>query len=148
MEALIAMMVLGMTVTAVYSALMTGLRTVRLTREQQRASQILLDTVEMIRLYSWEQLTDTPGFVPASFVVKDSGPVSESTTPTTGKGAVIRTGVTYYGQITLSDPKLGMNYDSRLMQVKVDLVWRSEGMERRRELTTLVAFGGLYSFIY
>jgi len=142
-EAVIGMMVFGITAVALYGGLVSGFTTVRLARENQRATQIILDTMEMVRLYSWDQLNEV-GFVPTTFSVVDSGPAK-----TDSKGnKVTPSGVTYNGKITLSNAGLATNYDSKLKMVTVQLVWTSGGMQRSRSLSTLVANDGLYSYIY
>jgi len=146
-EAMVAMMIFGVTVLAVYGGVSLGLTTIRHTREQQKAMQIMVDALEMIRLYSWEELS-TPGFVPKQFTVKDNGSVAKSTTLGAGAPSTGGTGVNYHGKISISDPSFLTNYDSRLKEVEVELVWQSGGMERKRQLKTLITFGGLYAYLF
>jgi len=142
-EAVIGMLIFGITAVALYGGLMSGFSTVRMARENQRATQIILDTMEMVRLYSWDQL-NTTGFLPTTFTVVDTGPAKTDT-----KGNKITpSGVTYTGKINLSNPSLSTNYDSRLKVVTVELNWTTGGVQRTRTLSTLVANDGLYSYIY
>ena len=147
-EAVIGMAVFGITAIALYGGLMSGFSTVRMARENQRATQIILDTMEMVRLYSWDQLTTT-GFVPTTFVLVDDGLSGGAPTNRTwSDGRERPTGTTYTGRITLSDPTLFTNYDSRLKLVRVELTWMTGGLQRTRQLSTLVTSDGLYSYIY
>src|SRR5438445_13608369 len=66
MEAVIGMGVVGILITALYSALATGFRTEQLDREDIRATQLLIEKMDQLRVISWEQLTD-PTITPATF---------------------------------------------------------------------------------
>src|SRR5437016_2734776 len=66
-EILISCALLGLMTTAFFGALSSGFTIVRFTQEQLRATQILEEKMEIVRLYSWEQV-NTPGYVPASFI--------------------------------------------------------------------------------
>src|ERR1051325_3009125 len=65
-EAVVGMGVIGTVVGALMSGITTGTFTMRMARENLRATQIMLEKVETIRLYSWEQIK-TPNFIPSSF---------------------------------------------------------------------------------
>jgi len=58
---------IGTVVAAILSGIMTGTFTMRMARENLRATQIMLEKVETIRLYSWNQVTSN-GFIPTDFV--------------------------------------------------------------------------------
>ena len=142
-EAVIGMMVLGISALALTGGMISGFTTVRMARDNQRATQIILDKMEMIRLYSWDQL-NTPAFVPHTFTVVDTVPTSSTRSgPSTQP-----TGITYTGRITLSRPEWLTNYDNRSRLVSVELTWTTGGIRRHRELSTLVTQDGLYSYIF
>src|SRR5262245_59527435 len=88
-ELVIAMALIGMLVLAVYGAITSGMGTIRMTRENLRATQILLEKMEGIRLYNWGQLA--PGFVPVQFITNYD--VNNSAT---------NSGVLYYGTVTIA----------------------------------------------
>ena len=144
-EAVIGMLVFGITAVALYGGLVSGYTTVRLARENQRATQIILDTMEMVRLYSWDQL-NTPGFLPETFTVVDTG--HGTATDEKKNSTETPSGITYTGKIAVADPPLSVNYGSRLKVVTVQLDWMTGGIQRTRSLSTLVANDGLYSYIY
>jgi Tfp pilus assembly protein PilV len=142
-EAAIGMMVFGIAVLALTGGMISGFTTVRMARDNQRATQIILDKMELIRLYSWEQL-NTLAFVPTTFTFVDVAPTGS--TPSGPKAQP--TGLTYTGRITLSDPDWLTNYRTRSKLVKVELTWTTGGIRRYRELTTLVTQDGLYSYVF
>src|SRR5687767_9113819 len=68
-ESLIGVLVMGTVFVALYAGMATGFQSVRAARENLRATQILLEKFETIRLYNWDQITAT-GFLPDSFTNK------------------------------------------------------------------------------
>src|SRR5947208_2753997 len=65
-EVMTASALLGIMSISLLGALSSGFAVLRLTQEQLRATQILQEKMEIIRLYSWDQV-NTPGYVPTSF---------------------------------------------------------------------------------
>src|SRR5260221_14043285 len=65
-EVVLGMAIIGTVIGAMLSGLTTATFTMRMARENLRATQIMLEKVETIRLYSWDQV-NTPGFIPATF---------------------------------------------------------------------------------
>src|SRR5512139_2375055 len=89
-EAVIGMMVLRLSALALTGGMISGFTTVRMARDNQRATQIILDKMEMIRLYSWDQL-NTPAFIPPTFTFVDTAAAASTRTgPNTQP-----TGITY-----------------------------------------------------
>src|SRR6266567_5996930 len=87
---IIAIMCLGLVGSLSY-----GFYTMGTTRENQRATQIMLETVETIRLYNWSQVNSN-GFIPQTFTgVYD---------PQSATGSQ---GITYYGTIVTNTVSLG-----------------------------------------
>lgn len=141
-EAVIGMAVFGITSLALYSGIASGYTTVQFARENLRAMQILVEKMEVIRLYNWDQINEAE-FIPTTFETvyypsatekKENSPVSH--------------GVTYYGKVTVTDPPFSANYSSKLKLVTVDLIWTTGKIKRSRSLSTLVAFDGLQSYVY
>src|SRR5947207_13330458 len=65
-EATVGMAVISTVVGAMLSGITSGTFTMRMARENLRATQIMLEKVETIRLYSWDQV-NTAGFIPTNF---------------------------------------------------------------------------------
>src|SRR5436853_4683929 len=57
-DALFAMVISGVMFTALYAGLAFGFKVIRFARENTRATQIMLEKMETIRLYTWEQVTN------------------------------------------------------------------------------------------
>ena len=55
-EAMIGVCVLGLMLIALLAGMSSGFTFTQLAREDLRAPQILLEKMELIRLYSWDQI--------------------------------------------------------------------------------------------
>lgn len=128
-EAVVAMLVLLLLVGGLFAAFSFGFSTIKLSQEDERASQILLQKLETLRVYNWTNIIN--GYFPTNFTVDYS---------TNG-------GVQYDGAIAISPvPGAAESYSNTLRQVTVSLSWVSTGVPRYREITTLVASNGIQTF--
>jgi hypothetical protein len=109
---------------------------VRLNTENLRATQILTDKMELIRLCTWDQVTNG-SFLPATF----TGPFNYSTNSSDY-------GLNYRGTVVISVPALAESYGSTLRLVTVQVTWTNSGVLRSRSASTLVSQYGLQSNIY
>jgi uncharacterized protein (TIGR02598 family) len=134
-EVVTAMGVIGLLVLAVYGAITSGVGTMRMARENLRATQVLLEKMEALRLYNWDQLNTN--FMPATFVV----PYDVNTTNT-------KTGILYYGRVTIEAADTAASYNDQMRRVTVRLDWRTGHIARTREMTTYVARSGLQNYVY
>ena len=127
----------------VFAALLTGLTwnvsTIKFARETVRATQIMEDKLDTIRLYSWEQIT-TPGFITSEFYAPFS--------PTNALSNFEASGVVYTGLITIATSPLTETYYSNIMRITVDLYWPSAAGVRRAQMSTFVSKYGLQGYIY
>ena len=135
MEVLVAVAIGGVVFVSLYSGLSTGFAIVQLARENLRATQIMQEKLETIRLYTWEQIT-TQGFIPTSFT-----DVFYSATQYSG-------GLTYTGSVTIATAPLTESYASDLKMVTVKVSWESANVLRQREMATFVSRYGLQNYVY
>lgn len=66
-EVLVTVLVAGIVFVSLYTGVSSGFAFVQLARENLRATQIMEEKMETIRLYTWDQITQT-GFIPTNFV--------------------------------------------------------------------------------
>lgn len=135
LEVLFALAIVGLIVAAVYSAITSGMSSLRMARENLRATQILVEKTEALRLYNWDQLNTS--FLPSKFVA----PYDVHTTST-------NSGVLYYGTITLTQPDIGTTYTNTLRLVTVRVDWTTGRLKRSRELSTYVCRTGIQNYVY
>src|SRR4026209_518421 len=65
-QVMVAMTIVGFAFVALYSGLIAGFSRVQFSRENQRATQILVEKMETMRLYNWAQVSDS-SFIPDKF---------------------------------------------------------------------------------
>ncbi len=127
--------ILSICAAGIMMAFASGFRIVAMTQENQRATQVLIEATEIVRLYSWDQL-HTPGFVPTNF--------TEYYDPST------RGGVIYTGTIAIASAPTEMpaSYRGNINFLTVTLNWSTAGVPRHRSLTTMIAKDGVQNYVY
>ena len=136
---------LATVLVSLYLSFSSGFRFVQLTRENLRATQILTEKLETIRLYTWDQI-NTAGFVPTNFSTAFY-PVSNGNgnANTNGNGGATN-GLIYSGTMKLSAAPVTESYSGDMRLVEVEISWASGGRERRRSMTTLVSQYGIQNY--
>jgi hypothetical protein len=139
-EVLMASAMIALLGADIIGSINYGLFAMRITRENQRATQVMLERLESIRLYNWDQVTNT-GFVPATF--------TESYDPSAPTNAQ---GIIYYGTMAVTLPAFSgtiPGYASNMRQFTVTLQWTNAGLvPHTRSFTTYVAQNGMQNYIY
>ena len=137
MDALFAMAVAGFTFISLYAGLAFGFKVIRIARENTRATQIMLEKMETVRLYTWNQVTN-PGFIPTGkFIV-----------PYYSVGAT-NSSLLYTGQVTIAPCPIGASYASNMRRVTIKVEWSPLGTTNRsRTMTTYVTRNGLQNYVW
>jgi hypothetical protein len=141
-EATIGLALLAVVCLALYSGLGSTTFSVKLSRENLRATQIMAEKLDTIRLYGWTQLTDgkyIPSTFTKSFYPHDQLPPELQR----AHGDMV-----YEGKISIEPAPVEEVYKNDLRQVTVELKWHSGNMERSRKMSTLVSRYGLHKYIY
>ena len=138
-EAVVGMGVVGIVCVALYSGLNGGIGTVRMNRENERATQIMTEKLDTIRLYAWDKVT-TAGYIPTTFTKPFNAvpPGTFNASP----------GTIYTGSVDITTIELPIAYKPNVRQVTVTLNWTSGSVARQRSMTTLVAKNGMQNYIY
>ncbi len=136
-EVTVGLGIVGTCVAALFSGFTTGFFTIRMARENLRATQILLQKTETLRLLSWDQLTATgTNAVPTVF--------AERYDP----NAATDKGITYSGTIQIGACPITSSYSNEMKMVVVSVNWKTGTMDRNRSYTTYVSRYGLQNYIY
>ena len=133
-EASVAMAIVGIVFAALLSAFTGGFAIIKSARENIRATQILQEKMEMMRLYNWDQINSN-GFIPTNFTA--------SFDPTNSSKGVI-----YHGTVSVTAAPVTEVYSNTLRQATVEVAWISGNMQRNRKMTTMVSRDGLQNYIY
>lgn len=135
-EVTVGMAVVGTVTGAMLTGISSGFFTMQMARENQRATQIMLEKVETVRLYSWDQINST-GFIPKTF--------NASYDPLATNGAQ---GLTYQGTMTITNCPISSSYSTNMKQLTVSVSWKTGNLQRNRDFTTYLTRDGLQSYIY
>jgi len=137
-DVLVAVLVLGIISGAFYTALSSSFLVLQSSREDLRATQILMQRIEAVRLCTWSQVG---GY---NFQEKYD-PLSSSS----------QAGSTYYGSVTIgpaTDVANSASYYANMYLVTVNLNWtntfRGASRAHSRQMQTHVARYGLQNYIW
>ena len=134
-DVVMAVAVLGIMAGGLFGSFRYGFLTIQCVRENQRATQILLEKAETIRLYNWDQVNSN-GFIPATFTnVYDPQAVS---------GAQ---GATFTGTLAVATCA-GTSYSTNMRQLTVAISWSTRDIPHTRTLTTYIAKDGMQNYVY
>jgi len=124
----VSVCLLTLVVVTIYGAFSFGFSVIKLSQEDTRANQILLQKVETLRIYDWTKITN--GYFPTNFTASFS---------TNG-------GITYQGTLAITPAPMTESYSNTLRQVTASLTWVSTGVPRLRKVTTLVSENGIQTY--
>jgi hypothetical protein len=120
---------------ALYAGLTWGFTIMRLCRENTRATQILLEKMETVRLYTWDQV-NTEGFLTPAFDVPYY--------PMGGTNA----GTIYHGSVVIGPAPVYTSYADDMRIVTVTVNWKTGDLPRTRSISTYVSRYGLQNYVY
>jgi prepilin-type N-terminal cleavage/methylation domain-containing protein len=139
-EVMMAVGVLGIMLVGLYGGLGYGFRQIQLAREDERATQILAERMEVVRLLSWDQLVNLPGYMPTNFV--DSYSVMNATNAPTANSLM------YTGAVAVLSAPISESYSPDLRMIQLTLTWQSEGKLHQRSMSTYSSRYGLQNYVY
>lgn len=137
-EVVVTIGLLGISLLALHNGMLCGTVMLENARENLRANQILVEKMETIRLYTFDQI-NTAGFIPTTF--------SAYYQPATA-GNTNNSGFQFQGTITISNPSTTASYSNDLKMVTVRVQWTTGSLTHSRDMQTLIARNGLQSYIY
>jgi hypothetical protein len=142
-DALFAMAMAGMLFTSLYAGLAYGFNIIKMARENTRATQIMLEKMETIRLYTWTQINSN-GFIPTNKFTVPYYSVNgtNSSLVYTGQFRIDPSGL-------INSDGLPASYASDMKKVTVRVDWGAiGGTNRTRTMTTFVSKNGMQSYVF
>jgi type II secretory pathway pseudopilin PulG len=140
-ETIVAAAVMAIMFASFFGGLSLGLKVVGSARETLRATQILGEAMETIRLSKWDVVQSTNFTMPFN-------PTADVTN-VVGSGQY---GLTYNVQVTVvtnsSAFTLSESYKPDVKEVTAQLSWRSGSLWKTNEMKTFVARYGLQPYLY
>ena len=132
------MAITGIMVTALYAGINSGFYSVRLARENLRATEILVDKMEAVRVCTWSQINSN-GFILPTFTAlycpDTANGASGSASPSADAAGVIYTGAISVTGVTSA--QLNAAYNDDVRQVTINLKWNSGSQDHSRQVTHL-----------
>ena len=142
-EVMIAIFVMAIMTISLYGGFSAGFAIVNLARENLRATQIMVQKTEDLRLYNWTQITNST-FLKPSFVDW----YNPSGTNTKTAGAV------YQGNVSVSAVAgIPAAYANNMRAITISLFWTNyihgstNKIVRSRQMRTYVARYGMQNFV-
>lgn len=145
-EVLISVCIFSVMFISLYAGISQGFLVIDSARHNMRATQIMLEKVEVLRLFSWDAVT-TPGYVPTRFSER-LVPAYTTNSVAVGNAVATGSGVTYYGTTTIGPAPVDPAYTNTMRLVTISLTWTNGGVARTRTMQTLVAKYGIHEFTF
>jgi hypothetical protein len=137
---MVAALSLGIMTLALCGCLWTGFNLIQSSRENLRATQIMMQRTEAIRLFNWVQLMDTNYLKPNFTEYYDPQSANSQ-------------GTTYSGFVTANVPtNVPTAYTNNMRVVTISLFWTNvygrTFVTRSRQLQTQVARYGMQNYVW
>jgi prepilin-type N-terminal cleavage/methylation domain-containing protein len=138
-EVMVAVAVIAVMFVSLYLGITFGFSVTDFERQNLRATQIMLQRLEGIRLLNWGQLGNT-AINPTTFY--------ERYYPASGSNSA--SGITYTGAVEVAAATLDPmpTYSDRMRKITVTVTWQSGPVLRRRSASTYSSQYGLQNYIY
>jgi len=144
METVVATLVIGMLFVALYAGITAGIRMLQQSRENLRATQILVEKMEGIRLFNWDQINSN-SFVPTQFTQAYYSAPGTNKLPSASSDM----GIIYTGRVAITDVPFTTVYTPEMKMIVVELTWTSAmNLPRKRTIRSFVSQYGLQNYIY
>ena len=137
-EVMVGVTVMGIMMASLYAGFAFGFQQIRRARENVRATQVLQERMEVVRLVNWTDLNSS-GYIPTKFI--EPFYADNPTNPPANS-------FYYTGAVQVTSAPLTETYSNDLRMVKIVLTWPSGKLIRTRQMTTFVAQFGLQRYIY
>ena len=136
-ELIIASALLAVMVVSIYGGISFCFSNITLARQNLRATQIALEKMEIIRMYSWEEVNSN-GYVPLNF----TAPYYPSA------GSDTNGGLMYYGTTIITNTPYTTPYAIDMREVLVSLTWTNRSVKQTLNMSTYISQYGMQNYIY
>lgn len=138
-ELMVGCALLAVMAVSLYGGISFGFATITMARQNLRATQIALEKMEIVRMYSWDQVNSN-GFVPLNFTAPYF--------PNFGGGVNTNGGLTYYGTMTITNTAINSAYDMDMRKMTVTLNWTNKNIPQNLQMSTYISQYGMQRYIY
>lgn len=138
-EVMIGTVVTTLMLVSLYTGFTFGFRELQLARQEARATQILEEKMELIRLLTWDQVANLPGYIPSTFTEP-----FYATDPTNAPSS----GFNYTGTVVVTNAPITESYKGDLRMVQVTVNWSSGKNTYKRTMSGFVSQYGMQKYVY
>ena len=138
-EVVVAVAVVGIAFVSLYGGIFFSFRVTRAERENLRATQVILQRMEGIRLFNWNQITNlalNPSVFYEQYIPAAAGVPA---------GGVVYTGRVEVASVALDPPA---TYSASMKKITVTVTWNSGNVDHIRRASTYVAKDGVQNYVY
>jgi Tfp pilus assembly protein PilV len=144
-EVMIAVFFISIMMVSLYAGFWSGFAIAKMSRENLRATQILIQKLEAVRIYNWTQINNQTNYTKTNFVdyYNPSG---------TSNGTY---GAVYKGVCYVTTPtNLPAAYNSKMREITLNLYWTNylrsstNVIVRSRQMKTYFARYGMQDYLY
>ena len=146
-EVIVGLSILIVVAVSLFAGMSASFGVTQVTRENLRATQIMLERMEVLRLYTWNELNYS-NMIPATSTT--------SYYPMAASGQ--STGITYGVNLTITNATMNPSttYADRMRAIKVTVTWtnyygsvkKTNQLVRSRSMTTYTARDGIQNYVY
>ena len=138
-EVIMGVALTGFMFVSLYGGISSSFAVTQLARENLRGTQIMLERMEGIRLYNWDQLCYS-NMIPATFT-NYYYPLA-----TNGQSR----GIVYSGSMIVTNSSLSpwASYGDKMRTITVSISWTNSNIPRSRSISTLVSKNGVQNYVY
>ena len=133
---MVAVQIIMVTFGGFYLAFTQGFAIIQVARENLRATQILEEKAETIRLFTWKDVLAATA---------DTYVTTNYFYPMAASGSK---GVAYRVERTVSSAPMSESYSNDVKLVTFTIKWTSGNLVRQRQMPTFVAQYGLHNYIF
>lgn len=135
-EVLVGLGLLGIMATAMFGGMSNTIAQTRAAREELRATQIMVERMEGIRLFNWDQLNYSNTLCPTTFTT--------TLDPSQAGGLV------YYGTMLITNANLSPapSYSNSLRSITVTVDWTNFGLAHHRSMMTFQSQYGMQNYVF
>jgi prepilin-type N-terminal cleavage/methylation domain-containing protein len=132
-EILTAVGIVGIVSVTLYAGLAASFNAVENSRLELRATQILTEKLEAMRLFNWDQVTAS-SFIPTNFTEKYQPLESDS--------------VVYSGTVWITNAPVQNAYAGTMRKVVAQVTWVNGNGSREKRMETLISQYGIQNYLY
>jgi len=132
-EVITAVGIVGIVSVSLYAGLASSFNAVENSRLELRATQILTEKLEAMRLFNWDQV-NASGFIPITF--------TENYLPSQSSSVV------YSGSVSITNASVPSAYDSTMRKAVAQITWTNGVGVRHKRMETLISQYGIQNYLY